>query len=104
MEYTRSLITKYLLTDSKSMDEIVARLDAVAEEARAMGAAGVKVDTVHYLGENPVLITEDPLIAERFGFDPPDPDDYDDEEAEVCNQEDPEHLTGADDESMVGKG
>jgi hypothetical protein len=104
MEYTCHLITKYLLTDSKSMDEIVARLEAAVEEARAMGAAGVTVYTPGFGNDFPTLITEDPLIAERFGFAPPDPEDYDGEEAEVCNQGDPGHLTGADGESMVGKG
>jgi hypothetical protein len=65
-------VTKYLAAGSRTIDEVVARMEAAAAEARAMRAAGVRVDPAGVANDCPCLTTDDLRVPQRFGFDPPE--------------------------------
>jgi hypothetical protein len=77
MQYSRVYLTKYLASGSRTVDEVAARLTAAADELRAMQAAGVIGDAGSAASDYPLLTTDDPQVAERFGFEPPEEADDD---------------------------
>jgi len=76
MPYSLVWMSKYLTVGSRSLKDLAVRLEAAAAALRGMRVPGVRPDpggdTDHGF---PVPTTDDPQIAERFGFEPPEEED-----------------------------
>ena len=76
MVYSLVWMTKFLAAGSRTLHAVASRLEAAAARLREMRAAGVRLDpggdTDHGF---PVPTTDDPQVAERFGFEPPEAED-----------------------------
>src|SRR5438105_4276226 len=73
---------KWLTAEAKTIDDMIDGLQAAADELRAMKVKGVTLlDTPGTQDDYAFLVTNDPAVAKEFGFEPPDDDDLDDEEA-----------------------
>src|SRR5437773_2505257 len=85
-EYEYMWRNKWLTADAESIDDMIAALQAAADELRAMKAKGVTLDeSGDVSGDHAILVTTDPAVAQEFNFAPREWDDLevgDDECAE----------------------
>jgi hypothetical protein len=68
MEYELSWRNKFLTADANTLDEMISTLQAATDELRAMRAAGVTLDPCGMEDDYARLVTDDPKVAEQFGF------------------------------------
>jgi hypothetical protein len=76
---------KYLTAEAETLDEMINALQAAVDHLREMRSAGIILDEWSGMADDyAVLVTTDPAIAERFGFEPvtEEDDEEDDEEGE----------------------
>jgi hypothetical protein len=79
--YEYSWRNKWLTAKATSIDDMIGSLQTAADELRKMKARGVTLDEGSSVGDDyATLITDDPSVAEEFGFDEPDADDEDEGE------------------------
>jgi hypothetical protein len=61
---------KFLTVDAKSLDDMAGMLEQAAGELRRMQAAGVSLSPDGRVEDDYAwLLTDDPAVAEEFGFD-----------------------------------
>ncbi len=72
---------KYLTAEAETLDDMITSLQDVADRLREMQAAGVVLNEWSETADDyAVLVTTDPAVAERFGFEPvSDEDDFEEE-------------------------
>lgn len=75
---------KYLTAEDETLDDMITSLQAAADCLRDMRAAGVVLDEWSGMADDyAVLVTADPAVAERFGFEPVSGEDSGEEEADA---------------------
>ena len=76
MPYSPAWMSKYLTVGSRILKDLAVRLEAAAAALRGMRAPGVRPDPDGDTDNGfPLLTTDDPQVAERFGFEPPEEED-----------------------------
>jgi len=60
--------SKGLTADAKTIDEMIAALEGAADGMRLLKEAGVVLDAGTIEGDDACLVTTDPAVAQRFGF------------------------------------
>jgi len=80
---------KWLTAQAQTIDDMIDGLQAAADELRAMKAEGVCLrDTQCVSDDFAFLVTTDPKVAEKFGFEEEDLEDEDESgEEEPFEQE-----------------
>jgi hypothetical protein len=72
---------KWLTDEARTIEEMIAGLRSAADELQAMKEAGVTLlDDGAALDDYATLVTDDPTVAARFGFDEEEEEDDDDDE------------------------
>ncbi len=74
---------KFLTTHAKSISEMADILESAASDLREMASAGIALAHDSAGDDYAMLLTADPAIAERFGFEVAEAD-FDDED---CDEE-----------------
>jgi hypothetical protein len=83
MRYETTWRNKWLTAEARSIGEMADTLDAAADELRAMQAQGVVLAEESDVGSDyATLVTHDPTVAEKLGFEPEAIRENDVEEAE----------------------
>jgi hypothetical protein len=76
---------KWLTANATSLDEMIDHLQQAVAELRAMRAAGVTLAEHSAMGDDYAeLVTTDPKVAKKFGFQERD---WGDEEEEFCEDD-----------------
>ena len=60
--------SKGLTTGAKTIDDMIATLEAETDALRVLKGVGVVLDASTAVGDDACLVTTDPAVAERFGF------------------------------------
>src|SRR5215218_1915614 len=77
---------KWLTAKAESIGDMIGSLQAAADELREMKSRGVTLDQGGGVGDDyATLITDDPSVAEEFGFD--DRDEGEEDERDGGNEE-----------------
>lgn len=59
---------KWLTAEAKTIDDMIAMLRGAADQLKAMKDAGVTLETGNMQDDYAFLNTDDPKVAETFGF------------------------------------
>jgi hypothetical protein len=88
--YTLTWRNKYLTSNAQNIDGMIAKLEAALAELRQMRDAGVTLGPSGPTEDDyAVLVTDDPLVAEKFGFDHLEEDEFEEEDHAEEPFEDP---------------
>jgi hypothetical protein len=72
--YTLLWLSKYLTIDAQSIDEMIAKLEDEVVQLKAMRDAGVTLDGSGGTEDGYAsLVTENPEVAKKFGFEEEEP-------------------------------
>jgi hypothetical protein len=84
IEYRHLWRNKWITAEATSIDEMIEWLQATTEVLREMSAAGVTLDAESGISDDHAeLVTTDPAVAERYGFDEPEIEEDDEEEEDA---------------------
>lgn len=75
--YEMTWRNKWLTAEAKTMQDMIDTFQAVADHFREMQSKGVELDFSNNGNDYARLLTNDPAVAEKFGFEPEDEENCD---------------------------